>query len=77
LEDFSRDAHPDDELAVWERMAKAFQLFISQGPTVDHATRKDIFAVLLAASMGAEDWSKIKHLSRDQINHVVLLYRGL
>jgi hypothetical protein len=27
--------------------------------------------------MGTQDWDNIKHLSKDQIEHLVLNYRGL
>ena len=34
------------------------------------------YSVLPGASMGVEDWSMIKHLTKDQINHLILNYRG-
>jgi hypothetical protein len=77
IENFKRDAYPEHELEIWERIANTFQLFLSHNPTDDPEIRKDIYKVLVCASMGMEDWSNIKHLSTEQINHLVLNYRGL
>jgi hypothetical protein len=77
IDSFKRDAHPENELAVWERIASTFQLYLSQNPTADPILRKEIYAVLVAASMGADDWSKIKHLSDEKIQQLVMSYRGL
>src|SRR6266436_6156283 len=60
IDNFKRDMHPEEELAIWERIANTYQLFISHNPTTDLAIRKEIFAVLLGASMGTDDWSNIK-----------------
>jgi hypothetical protein len=77
IDNFKRDAYPEHELEIWERIANTFQLFLSHNPTDDPEIRKDIYKVLVCASMGMEDWSNIKHLSTEQINHLVLNYRGL
>jgi len=77
MDNFKRDTHPEEELAIWERIANTYQLFLSHNPTADLAIKKEIFAVLLGASMGLDDWSNIKKLNSDQINHLVLNYRGL
>src|SRR5438128_39372 len=77
MDNFKRDTHPEEELAIWERIANTYQLFLSHNPTTDLAIKKEIFAVVLGASMGADDWSNIKRLNSDQINHLVLNYRGL
>jgi hypothetical protein len=77
IDNFKRDAYPEHELQIWERIANTFQLFLSHNPTDDPEIRKDIYKVLVCASMGMEDWSNIKHLSTEQINRLVLNYRGL
>jgi hypothetical protein len=77
IDNFQRDTHPEEELAIWERIANTYQLFLSHNPTTDLAIKNEVFAVLLGASMGADDWSNIKKLNSDQINHLVLNYRGL
>jgi hypothetical protein len=77
IDNFKRDANPESELLIWERIANTFQLFVSDVATANAAMRKDVIAVLVGASMGSEDWSSIKHLSEDQIARLVLIYRGL
>jgi len=77
VDNFKRDAHPENELVIWERIAYTFQTFLSHNQTTDPAVRKDMFAVLVGVSMGMEDFPDIKHLSEDQIKHLVHNYRGL
>jgi hypothetical protein len=77
IDDFKRDAHPEQEIAVWERIAATYALFLANNPTTDVAAKHDVFSVLLIASLGMEDWSVIRHLTRDQINNLVLNFRGL
>src|SRR5437660_1239403 len=77
LDAFSRDANPTNELVIWERIANIFQQFISHNAVSDPAVKKEVLAVLLGASMGTDNWNTIKQLSRDQINHLVITYRGL
>ena len=77
MDNFKRDTHPEEELAIWERIASTYQSFLSDNPTTDLAIKREVFAVLLGASMGADDWSNIKRLNSDQINHLVLNYHEL
>ena len=77
VDDFRRDAHPEREIAVWERIAQTYTLFLSHNPTADLAVKHDIFSVVLMASLGMEDWRGIRHLTQDQIQHLVLNYKGL
>ena len=77
IDNFKRDTNPEEELAIWERIANTYQLFLSHNPGSDPAVRKEIFAVLIGASMGSQDWSNIKKLNSDQINYLVANYRGL
>jgi hypothetical protein len=77
IDNFKRDSHPEDEIAIWERIANTYRLFLSHNAVGDPAIRKEVFAVLIGASMGSEDWSNIKQLNSDQINYLVANYRGL
>jgi hypothetical protein len=77
IDNFKRDTHPEEEIAIWERIANTYHLFLSHNPISDPAIRKEVFAVLIVASMGSEDWSSIKKLNSDQINYLVGNYRGL
>lgn len=77
IDNFKRDADPESELAIWERIASAFQTYLARNPTTSSAIRKEIFAVLLSASWGTEECENIKHLSDQQIKQLVLYYRAL
>jgi hypothetical protein len=77
IDNFKRDTDPESELVIWERIASTFQLDLSHNPTTDSAIRKEIFAVLLSASMGSEEYENIKQLSDQQIKHLVFSYRTL
>jgi hypothetical protein len=77
LDSFKRDTHPDNELVIWERIASTFQIYLSHNPTIDLAVRKEIFAVLVRASMGMEGRKKLTHLNDRQIEHLIANYRGL
>ena len=77
IDNFKRDTHPEEEIAIWERIANTYRLFLSHNPIGDPAIRKEVLAVLIGASMGSEDWSNIKKLNSDQINYLVVSYRGL
>jgi hypothetical protein len=77
IDNFKRDANPEEELAIWERIANTYQLFLSHNAVSDPAISKEVFAVLIGASMGSEDWSNINKLNSEQINYLVANYRGL
>ena len=77
IDNFKRDSNPENELVVWERIAGTYQLYLTENPTTDFATRRDVYAVLVGASMGTDDWSNIKHLNQGQIKRLVSsFYRG-
>ncbi len=76
IDNFKRDTRPEEEIAIWERIANIYQQFLSHNPISDPAIRKEVFAVLIGASMGSEDWSNIKKLNSDQINDLVVNYCG-
>jgi hypothetical protein len=77
IDNFKRDTHPEQEIAIWERIANAYKLFLSHNAVSDPAIRKEVFAVLIGASMDWQDWSNIKKLNSDQINSLVANYRRL
>lgn len=77
IDNFKRDADPESELVIWERIASTYQLYVSHNPTTNSAIRKDIFAVLLSTSMGTEEFENIKRLSDQQIKQLVRCYRAL
>jgi Sec-independent protein translocase protein TatA len=59
IDNFKRDADPESELVIWERIASTFQMYLSHNPTTDSAIRKRILAVLLSTSMGIERRMKV------------------
>ena len=71
IDNFKRDANPESELVIWERIASTFQMYLSHNPTIDLAVRKEIFAVLVSASIGIENFGNITHLSDEQIAHLM------
>jgi hypothetical protein len=72
VENFKRDQHPENEIDVWERIAKMYQLFLAHNPTNDLATKTEVFRVLLGASIGTEDFGEsVGHLTPAQAKHLV------
>jgi hypothetical protein len=49
MDDFRRDADPDREIAIWERMAAAYSRYIS-GKNLSLETKLDVFQVVLLRS---------------------------
>jgi hypothetical protein len=49
VDDFRRDADPDLEIAVWERMATAYSRYVS-GKNLSLETKLDVFQVVLVRS---------------------------
>jgi hypothetical protein len=49
IDDFRRDADPDREIAVWERMAAAYSRYVS-GKNLSLETKLDVFQVVLLRS---------------------------
>jgi hypothetical protein len=73
IDNFKRDQHPAREVAIFERIAATYQLYLSHNLTDDLATKKDIFHVLVGASMGVEDFAdRVRHLSRIHIDNRAL-----
>jgi hypothetical protein len=60
IEDFRRDANPDREIAIWEGMAKPYELFTASREMSLEA-KKEAYGVVLMRS-GALDDEVLKHL---------------
>jgi hypothetical protein len=76
IDNFKRDSNPENELVIWERIASTYQLYLTENPTTDFATRREVCAVLIGASMGVDDWSNIRRLSDGQIERLVSSFYG-
>ena len=68
VDSFKRDADPDKELRVWERMAKAYLAYCG-GKSLSPAAKNDAYQVVLLRSMASEkdvlERVKLNELSRD------------
>lgn len=74
LENFQRDANPEIELGVWEQIVLRYQWYLNANPGLTQLEKKDVFAVLLGLSMGAQDFSNIKNLSAEKVEDVITNY---
>ncbi|MBO0725978.1 MAG: hypothetical protein J2P52_10295 [Blastocatellia bacterium] len=60
VDNFKRDANPDKELAVWERIADGYARYCSRRPLSMEA-KEDVFQLLLLRSMAPER-EVLKHI---------------
>lgn len=52
VSNFQRDAEPEKELKIWEKITEAYQSLIKVNNIIDFTERRDIFRTLLGKSMG-------------------------
>src|SRR6202158_1670618 len=45
IDNFKRYSQTEEDIAIWERIANTYQLFLSRNPISDPAIRKEVFAV--------------------------------
>ena len=62
VDNFNRDANPDKELAIWERIADGYTRYCSKR-LLSIEAKKDVFQLLLLRSMASE---------QEVLNHVKL-----
>jgi hypothetical protein len=62
VDNFKRDANPDNELAVWERIADGYTRYCSKR-LLSIEAKKDVFQLLLLRSMASE---------QEVLNHIKL-----
>jgi len=60
VDNFKRDANPDKELAVWERIADGYTRYCSKR-LLSIEAKKDVFQLLLLRSMASEQ-EVLKHV---------------
>jgi len=75
VDSFKRDANPAGEIAIWERIAHAYQSFLRYHPTTDRAVKRDILSVLLAVSAGMENRQNVTRLTEEDIDELLLAYK--
>ena len=77
IDNFKRDANPDSEIAIWERIAKAYTSYCSQRELTPEA-RSDVFQTLVMRSMTSDVEAvkalKLKVLSEDEALKVMKEY---
>ena len=67
LENFRRDVHPEREVEIWERIARAYQDFIARHTVTEPKARTDVFGVLLTIANCGDDFSRFRSLTAEQI----------
>jgi len=74
VDNFKRDANPDSEIAIWERVANAYTDYCSRIPLTQEA-KGDVFQVLVLRSMTSDEDTvktlKLKVLSADEARKIM------
>jgi hypothetical protein len=77
VEDFRRDANPENELKIWEDMATAYETFTA-GKKLTLEAKKDAFQIVLLRSGAAEDQVlqhlKLKVLTEKDAREIMALF---
>jgi len=78
LDGFSRDTHPEKEIALWLYMGKVYTRAI-QDYSDDISYKNDIFKVVLMCTMEEDEYivsnAKFDSLSEDEVREIIALYR--
>lgn len=77
INDFKRDINPEKEIQIWEHIASIYQSYIFENAIIDLSTKKEVFSVILATSMGIEGFKNVKILNKDQIDNIIYRYQHL
>lgn len=75
VDSFQRDAHPEREIAIWERIAHAYQRFLGYHPTHRRAVKREILSVLLAVSAGMDNRQNVTRLTEEDIDELLQAYK--
>jgi hypothetical protein len=76
VDNFKRDVNPDRELAVWERMAKAYDGYCSRRDLTLDAKREVYRIVLLRSMASQEDVLKTLELKTLSRNDAIEVMKG-
>ena len=74
LENFQRDMHPEREVEIWERIARAYHDFITKRIITEPQARSDVFGVLLTIANCGDDFSHFRSLTAEQIAELMESY---
>lgn len=69
IDNFKRDAHPENEVEAWEAIAILYKRFTDSHPDLELQQKKEVFSYFLRRSMGEEKdkTDHIKNLTEQQI----------
>ena len=77
IDNFKRDANPDSEIAVWERVANAYTRYCSRRQLTLEA-KGDVFQALVVRSMTSDEEAvktlKLRVLSADEARKIMREY---
>ena len=77
IEGFQRDVHPEQEIAIWESIARALTAF-SKTRELTGEARQEAFGLLLQRSGTSDDkvleGARLKQLTRDDAKRLLSLY---
>ncbi|MCM3902186.1 MAG: hypothetical protein ND866_10810 [Pyrinomonadaceae bacterium] len=77
IDNFKRDANPDSEIAIWERVAKAYTSYCSRRQLTLEA-KGDVFQALVLRSLTSDEEAiktlKFKVLSADEARKIMREY---
>jgi hypothetical protein len=82
INNFKRDQHPDDEIAIWLKMSDAYQRFTLRADrTIGHDKKNEAYELILLRSMMTEEEvlnkSTPKFLTKDEVKEVLSYYEDL
>ena len=74
IEGFQRDMHPENEVILWEAMARAFQAYLAD-KKLSQPARQEVFSLLIQyTSCASVDPRKFKHLTQVDVEDILALY---
>lgn len=78
IENFRRDLNPDKEIAIWERIAKAYQDTNSENQELSIDEKNEVYNIFLYRSMMSKEQVlqklKLKSLSLDKAKEIINYY---
>lgn len=79
IDNFKRDQNPDREIAIWLKMADAYEHFVlSKGVGIDHNKKDEAYQlILLRSMMTAEevvDKIDLQYLTDDEVREILHSY---
>ena len=79
INNFKRDQHPDNEIAIWLKMADAYQRFtLRTDKSIAHDKKSEAYELILLRSMMTEeevlDKSTPEVLTKDEVKEILSYY---